>query len=210
MPWTKPVYQHRYTLVSEYLPEGNGFLKPQKPERCPSAESGANGRCHITLSHFRSRKCGPGFRLAVYRCKPHKNSFTVYPPGWAPFLRAPLFLGESATFRAVDEEIEDRRWPEQANPNRPTRRTQRRWIIAWSKLVGVDPSICERGRHQAAVTLGVATMKLERSMERIRAGPTAKGRARSIKTVISPSNHTDQSFLLRGSQIGFWGKHLRY
>ena len=76
-------------VVSNYYPDQDGVLRPDKPGCCPRSRS--HGRtCEIVFDHWRSRASGPEFALAVYYCCTHDCAFTVYPLGWVPYARHPL------------------------------------------------------------------------------------------------------------------------
>jgi hypothetical protein len=94
---------------------------------------GSAGVCTINIHSYRDRKCGPGFKLAVFQCKSHVLTFTVYPPGWLPYGRRPL-VGDDSTFQAVDDLSRGVRWPEVSGRLGFTRKTQDRWISSWSTL----------------------------------------------------------------------------
>jgi hypothetical protein len=56
------------------------------------APCGVDGEpCVICRHSTRKRKHGPAFELVVVVCKTHKRYWTLYPPGFAPYLRRPLF-----------------------------------------------------------------------------------------------------------------------
>jgi hypothetical protein len=207
MPWTKPIYRERPFLTAEYAPDAGGLLSPPMPEICPSAESGAAGSCRIGSHALRERKCGPGFELTIFRCKNHKVSFTVYPTGWMPYGRRPL-IGEVSTFEAVEQLSNGIRWPEHSTNSTPTGKTQRRWVTAWSILIGICPSLSLDDRHKAGNTLGVPTLLLKEKADQIRAGPTIASRAQSSTYSGFTSVVTSLKTLLpRGTQVGYWGKH---
>ena len=176
MPWTKPIYRDRSFLTAEYAPNSSGSLKPPTPVVCPAAEAGAAGSCGISAHAYRERKCGPGFKLAVFRCENHLVSFTVYPTGWMPYGRRPL-IGEVSTFEAVEQLSNGSRWPEHATGSTPTGKTQRRWVSAWSILIDTCPRLSLDDRHKAANTLGIRTLLLKEKADQIRAGPTMISRA---------------------------------
>jgi len=62
--------------------------RSQLPDHCPLRDS--QGTCRITEHHRRHRKTGPGFPLLVIRCAVHRKHFTLYPPGYGPYLRKPV------------------------------------------------------------------------------------------------------------------------
>jgi len=210
MPWTKPIFGSKRFLTSDYLPRSDGRVLPDQPPRCPEAEEGKPFDCEISFHGYRDRKCGPSYNLVIYLCRIHRISFTIYPIGWVPYSRRPL-VGEESTFDAVESCIHQKFWPEQANTPTPTRKTQFRWIISWSKLVGVEPSFSDDERVRAANCLGITTISLNVQANRIRAGPTISGRARCISNILLSSPVTLLNSLLnRGFEVGFWGKQQKY
>lgn len=209
MPWTKPVYCHRPFLSAEYLPTAQGVLKPQRPPHCPDAEDGVPGQCKVSPHAFRDRKCGPGFRLAIFLCKNHLLSFTVYPLDWLPYSRRPLLGGDSLSSAAQDLAV-GKAWPETSKADLPTRKTQYRWVLAFLKLLGVSPENTEEDRHRASGSLGIATLQLNELANQIRAGPTWKSRAQYIAWLFSTRMVDLISLVTLGFQIGYWGKLYRY
>ena len=63
--------------------------KPGLIEICPHSIFN-NSKCHIVAKDWRERKFGPDFELRVLGCKAHDIFFTVYPPGWGPYLRSQI------------------------------------------------------------------------------------------------------------------------
>ena len=56
------------------------------PARCVFAA--ATETCSLSIDHYRDRKTGPGFPLAVVGCRRHPICrFTLYPPGHIPYGR---------------------------------------------------------------------------------------------------------------------------
>lgn len=62
---------------------------PAMPSMCIS-ELACDTTCRLVIIRFRERKTGPCFPLAVVCCAPHGTTFTLYPPGFAPYLRQPV------------------------------------------------------------------------------------------------------------------------
>jgi len=75
----------RAFVVASYHPNSEGILRPDCPMvgPCRSIED----RCRIFFHHYRKRKTGPRFPIAVCGCKSHGGHFTIYPPGFGPFVR---------------------------------------------------------------------------------------------------------------------------
>jgi hypothetical protein len=92
----KPAEAHpgRPFLITAYLPDRQGRLVAKLPERCLAAEG--DEPCRLRIDHYRERKTGPCFSLAVVRCSTHQVAFTMYPPGHYPYGRvavAPIAPG---------------------------------------------------------------------------------------------------------------------
>jgi hypothetical protein len=86
---TSRPFARRSFIVTPYSVGGDGTFGPEMPEECTQVgASGADGNaCRIGLHHWRSRKTGPGFSLAVATCRTHNVTFTLYPPGYVPYGR---------------------------------------------------------------------------------------------------------------------------
>ena len=91
----KPVVSKRPFIVMAYVANAKGIPRPQKPVKCPTLNHD-NKSCRIHMERWRKRLCGFSFRLAGMNCLPHSLSFTIYPPGAAPYGRQPLLLMDHA------------------------------------------------------------------------------------------------------------------
>lgn len=65
------------------------------PRQCLAAGEGCEvdggpGACRIWIQHWRPRKTGPGFPLAVAECRTHGLAFTLYPAGHVPYGRVAM------------------------------------------------------------------------------------------------------------------------
>ena len=67
----------------------DGAVAPVIPEVCPEQEV-FGGLCAVSIHHYRHRKTGVVDSLLVLRCRLHGHAFTLYPPGFAPYLRQPI------------------------------------------------------------------------------------------------------------------------
>jgi hypothetical protein len=52
--------------------------------------------CAVVRYGKRARTNGPEYFLEIFYCTNHNVHFTVYPPGWMPYMRAPLVLLDPA------------------------------------------------------------------------------------------------------------------
>ncbi len=109
------------------------------------APCGADGEpCMIAPHSLRKRKLGPAHELRVVHCKTHKRYWTLYPPGFAPYLRRPLFSASgwlNTLFAAAWVAAHGLpAWPRvqrQSRLRRPWWNTQRRHIERAALIVGL-------------------------------------------------------------------------
>ena len=153
------------------------MLHPELPLRCVFA-TGAQ-TCSIFVDHYRFRKTGPRFPLAVVGCSVHPGRrYTLYPPGHFPHGREPvapyspsgeLLLDattgqppwEATLFAAAVDAARDEGWPADSPWGDPRRRrTQGCRLGMTGRLLGVHPQLDDRVREQIATRLAVATMRL--------------------------------------------------
>lgn len=160
-----------------YKADNEGVLRPVLPLRCAFAEG--PGPCHLFIDHFRPRKTGPRFPLAVVGCRDHPDGrYTLYPPGHFPYGREAIVpcspsgelqleasagepLWEAALFRAAQDAAEGKRWPADSPwDDSRRRRTQGRWLNFAGRLLGVHPRQDEGTRERIALRLGVPLVRL--------------------------------------------------
>lgn len=133
------------------------------PVRGPCAE-GAKTACHIRDVLRRERKTGPCHPLVVVTCETHGRFFTIYPPGFGPYVRKRMPCPEvdvqdAPALQAVRDAADDRfpRWLDWRDPegNEPGwASTQWRQITRWGRWLGLTG---EPGTgQQIAAALGVA------------------------------------------------------
>jgi hypothetical protein len=79
----------KFFVITVYFPGAGGVFEPAIPTTCPQGSSHKQS-CDVRPHFFRERKTGPCFPLTVVRCFTHGCSFTLYPPGFGPYLRAPV------------------------------------------------------------------------------------------------------------------------
>ncbi len=197
MPWTKPKYGRRPFYSCPYDDQG----RCPRPDHCVLAEQGEADESNLVVRHYRRRKCGPTHPLLVLFCVVHKVSFTVYPLGFTPFSRT-THIGEQGSIRAAMDKSLGITWPEQANPNSPTRKSENRWIRAWGRILGLSSEVEASQFHLAATQLGIPTLEL---VHEARAGPTLAGWAQSITKTTGSISLSFATFCTRGTKLGFWG-----
>ncbi len=95
-------------IISPYVAESTGQLIPCLPDCCPNGGQ-QDEACRISVHSWRDRKTGPRFPLAIIHCSTHRVFLTVYPPGFARYLRQPLIdvSPSGRRFSANDKRAED-------------------------------------------------------------------------------------------------------
>ncbi len=163
--------------TTTYKADTDGVLRPELPSRCVFA-TGAQ-TCSIIVDHYRSRKTGPCFPLAVVGCSAHpQRRYTLYPPGHFPYGREPVApyspsgdlllnaatgqpLWETTLFAAAVDAAKGVGWPGESLWNDPRqRRTQGRRLQLAGRLLGVLPKMDDGVRELIATRLAVPTMRL--------------------------------------------------
>jgi hypothetical protein len=167
---SKPLF-----VTTTYEADEKGVLRPALPSRCVFARGAQT--CSLFVDHYRSRKTGPCFALAVVGCSAHpEGRYTLYPPGHFPYGReavAPysptgqLLLDgetgepvwEATLFACAVDAAQGERWPSDSPwDDVRRRRTQGRRLDLAGRLLGVHPELDDGARERIATRLGVATM----------------------------------------------------
>lgn len=73
-------------VTTPYVVGRDGRVEPRLPGEGPCRDRDGCP-CRLALDHWRLRKTGPCFALAVVRCAAHELGFTLYPPGHVPYGR---------------------------------------------------------------------------------------------------------------------------
>ena len=163
--------------TTTYKVDNDGVLRPDLPSRCVFA-TGAQ-TCPIFVDHYRLRKTGPCFPLAVVGCSVHpQGRHTLYPPGHFPYGRKPvapyspsgaLLLDvatsqapwETTIFDAAVDAADGERWSSDSLwDDSRRRRTQGHRLELTGRLLGVHPQLNDEVRERIATRLAVATMTL--------------------------------------------------
>ena len=163
--------------TTTYKADKNGVLRPELPSRCVFA-TGAQ-TCSIFVDHYRLRKTGPCFPLAVVGCLAHpQRRYTLYPPGHFPYGREPVApysasgdllldaatgqpLWERTLFAAAVDAAKGEGWPSESPwDDSRRRRTQGCRLQLTGRLLGVHPQLDDGVRERIATRLAVATMRL--------------------------------------------------
>lgn len=174
----RPQTQERLPFATTtYKADTDGVLRPDLPSRCVFA-TGAQ-TCSIFVDHYRLRKTGPCFPLAVVGCSAHpQGRYTLYPPGHFPYGREPVApyspsgellldaatgqpLWETTLFAAAVDAAKGEWWPAESLWDDPRRRrTQGSRLQLSGRLLGVHPQLDDGVRERIATRLSVATMRL--------------------------------------------------
>lgn len=199
------------------------------PTCCPLGVDGAGG-CVLWVHDERHRKTGPSHALSVVRCRTHGASFTLYPPGYAPYRRQALLRlspsgaavaveaasgrehadFEGTLFEAALDAREARSWARDSTAAIPDRwwGTQGRHLRLAARLLGLGHEITDRVREAIATVISVGALTLhERSTA---TGYRAIGEA--VCEVLSLLGGSRRAFtlLVCGHLIGKWGEPLRW
>ena len=216
-------------VITPYVEGRGGELVPILPDEGPCRTSDGR-RCRLWVDHYRARKTGPEFPLAVLRCSRHgRGAFTVYPPGYVPYGRhriAPVAADGSGVhseaadrleafaptvFAAAIDAADGRAWSRQGGG--PWWSSQTRWLARLICWMGVAASLEVQVRVRLAAILQVAQLVLLEQVRSIAAGPGYRQRGRAVVTVLAGLRH-DASLADRlvaaGSEVGLWGPVLRW
>jgi hypothetical protein len=105
-----------------------------------------------------------------------------------PFSRR-SFLDYPNYFAAVSGAASGCKWPDLSPIEGSTFKTQKRHLVRWTLLLGVEPSLGEDEQLQAALTLDISLLNLREGAAKIREGPTYKDRAQIVLGILS---HLDE------------------
>jgi len=221
-------------VMVAYSAAADGRPAPRIPESCPYG--GLDSRaCHVVVDHVRVRVTGPAHGLVVCRCSVHGRGFTLYPPGFAPYLRQPMVVLAPDGSRVAREPGPGRRpvqWRfagtcfqasldaalgeiwcrETVNGKAPWWGTQRRLIDRSARWLGVEPALSGRQREATAAALHVPTLVLEEGRNAIRRQPGYQARGEATCRVLDAlpgSRATAERLAVAGRVAGFWGPPLR-
>ena len=201
-----------------------GLLRPVMPARCVFAQD--RERCRFRVHHYRSRKTGPCFALAVVGCLAHPDGrYTLYPAGHVPYGRvavAPvsasgtLYLHEAtgrprweATLHAAALDAAGGvRWSEESPfDDLRRRRTQGRRLDLAGHLLGVHPSMEARIRERVATRLSVPLMTLGEASRSWGTSWTSRGRAiLAVLDAIPVQASLPGRILAAGAAGGLWAE----
>lgn len=225
----------REFLLAPYDTYGNGRLRPSKPTEGPCVAQ--TGQCQIVVNHWRTRKTGSQAELLVIECRTHRQSFTVYPPELAPYLRAPMLprqlespvegeagaatgdeLAEARAFEGTCfgpalEAADNERWKSvdagKAIPWRSSRVRQLDRIVGW---LGVEAGLSDGERVERAELLGVEALTLSQAAGLAASGePRARGEAAcQVLAAVGLRGCAAERLAHAGQASGLWGTPWRW
>lgn len=180
----------------------------------------------------RPRKTGPRHPLAVLRCTTHDCGFTLYPPGFGPYLRAPVLRrspdgGEvrsptgsdlsGTIFDAALDAAAARPWNRGASTTTTAPlcwwSSQGRLIEGALRFLGLGASQSHRLRDAVAQVLSVGGLVLRDQAALAHDGGGYRSRGLAIKTVLDAALRTTSTamrLLTCGHVTGRWGKPLQW
>lgn len=218
----------RVFATTAYEADEEGVLRAVLPSRCVFA-SGPES-CSLGVDHYRRRKTGPRFPVAVVRCSAHPNNrYTLYPPGHVPYGREAVTpsspsgvllldrateepVWEATVFAAAVDAAEGEGWPSDSPwQDSRRRRTQGRRLDFCGWLLGVHPGLDERSRERIATRLGVAVMRLREAARHWGADWTTRGAAIvSVLLAISLGASLLDRLLAAGAVAELWAEPRRW
>jgi hypothetical protein len=215
-------------VITPYLERAGKVMVPEMPDRCPAWASGSEP-CRLAIHHWRVRKTGPRFPLAVVRCAVHGfGAFTLYPPSYAPYRRqavlqvapdgsavhdaAGRLRGDfgGTLFEAAVDARDGRPWSRETGGElERSWGSQGRHLDLGSRLTGVARDLADRVREAISAVLSASTLLL-REASRVR-GYRAIGAAvcRILRGLRGGPRRAVQ-LLICGHWIGQWGEPLHW
>jgi hypothetical protein len=217
-----------FFVITPYSPVADVHPVADIPDTCP-LNSIDKPTCQIAKHHLRNRKTGPGFPLLVVTCHVHKKSFTLYPPGFAPYRRQPVIrqtltgetpaaekenhpeeeagIYEATVFQAAFDAKAGKAWARNSLKSVPELwwSTQRRHLQLGARLVGVSQSLNERLRETIARALSVDHLRLRELLAKTAPGFRHLGLAicEVLKTIHSGATRA-MRLLFSGHASGQW------
>ena len=224
---SKPLF-----VTTTYEADEDGRLRPVLPSRCVFARAGAPGAepCSLYVDHYRPRKTGPRFALAVVGCSAHPDRrYTLYPPGHFPYGRQPVApyspTGEllldprtgqpawgATLFASAVDAAQGVLWPSDSPwSDARRRRTQGRRLDLVARLLGVHPELDGGVRERIATRLGVGTMTVRTAARSWSRSWTMRGAAVLVVLLALPIQATLLDRLeAAGAISGLWPEPRRW
>jgi hypothetical protein len=216
--------RNRPYVISGYHDGENGEFRPEIPDHCP-LHTGSDHPCEIRVQHYRTRKTGPPFSLLVAECKTHRISFTIYPPGYAPYGRqllapaspdngpiqkdsgSPFFA--DTCFEAAIDAAHSIFWPYEslAGSLAPRRITQKRHLDRAALILGVAPGLSERVREELATILSISGQLLHDGAALIKRCPGVQILGKTIHRILNAIEKSPSIFerlAEAGAKVRLW------
>lgn len=194
-------------------------LRPIVPQFCPHVLTDDDTRppCKIELRHRRRRKTGPGYPLSVMCCTAHACTFTLYPPGFAPYQRKPVLklspcghrvFGEGDSLETDFESTMFEGAVLDTSNDRHRPRSKRRA----ARIVGVASDLAARLRERIAWALSLPGGPLHWLS---RSSQDAWVSTREILAQLNMHRgyrykYQARDLLVSGCLAGYWGEPLLY
>ena len=227
MPQTRDK-RKRIFVTAPYEVGEDGEVVAVLPERCGPA--GPAEKCSLFVDHYRARKTGPCFPLAVVGCSMHPGPrYTLYPPGHVPYGRqaavpcspsGPVLrsgstggpVWEATLFAAAVDAAGGVRWPSDSPCDDERRRRTQGHRLTWAgRLLGVHPDLAPRVQEQIATRLGVSTMTLRTAAGEWASSWMARGSAVvSVLQALSPDGGLLDRILAAGEVVEVWAFPQRW
>lgn len=203
----------------------DGRVTADVPSRCGAGGEGA-GSCSVTLHCRRERSQGPAHSLIVARCAAHRRCFTLYPPGWVPYVRRPVCdvspagyaarsdSAEGTIFAAAEDAAAGVLWPRSgAAVDQAVQRTQGRHLERTSVLLGVSGGLDERVREAMSAVLSVPLLTLLEARRSYAEAGTWRARGQclvDVLGVIGARCQRPELWSEAGHTAGLWGRPSRW
>ncbi len=186
--------------------------------------------CKLNVNHRRERSTGPCFPLTVLRCRPHKRSFTLYPPGHVPYGRiaiAPVAPDASpirgkevaeryrgTLFEASLDAAERKPWHrEHAGSTDRWWGTQLRRLALAAQLLALAPGVASRRREEVAEIVGVDLLLLREQAQKMLHAQGYQQRGAAVLEVLDAvpqGSFLPERLLECGYLAGCWGAPHRW
>lgn len=178
------------------------------------------------VNHYRPRKTGPGFPVAVVGCSVHAGQcYTLYPPGHIPYgrrsvlpcspsgvvLREPTErkwqpIWEMTLFGAALDAADSRLWPSDSpSDDDRRRRTQGRRLMWAGRLLGVHPEIGSRQQEHIVGQLQVPTLTIRTAAQGWNTSWVTQGEAVvTVLRALPVDGRLLDRMLLAGHVANYW------
>lgn len=217
-------------LITTYVARADGEVVPEMPACCPHVAAGE--QCKLSVHHLRHRKTGPAHALTVAYCAAHGAAFTLYPAGYAPYLRQPVQRlspdgrevapepanSEQAAewrgtvFEAAVDAKDGHAWSRSSEDPAGAERwwgTQGRHLDRSASLLGIAGEVADSVREAMSAVLSVGTLVL-RQLSAAK-GYRAIGRAVcDVLQRIRGGARRALRLLVCGHLAGHWGMPWRW